>query len=60
MKTGKQKKKLMVNKITICRLNASEMEAALAGWCPPPTIRPGTNCVSDLCPDTSDPTKTVQ
>jgi hypothetical protein len=61
MKRNTQKKKLPVNKMTICTLNNAEIIAAQGGkYCPPPTINPETGCNTDYtCPDTSDITRTV-
>lgn len=61
MKKNHKENKLKVNKITISRLNESEMHAAFAGFnCPPPTISPydACNTMVDGCPNTTDQTTT--
>lgn len=59
MKRKKSEKKLMLAKITVCRLNNLEMSAALGGdrTCPPTSIDP-ENCTT-YQPNTSDITTTV-
>lgn len=61
MKRKTQKKRLNVNKITICMLNNAEMITAQAGGpCPPPTIYPFGFCVTEnTCPDTTATGKTM-
>lgn len=61
MKIKKQQKKLPVNKITISRLDDSEMVTVGGGsLCPPPTIGPLTICpsVDGPCVDTTYITST--